>query len=137
MALSLLFSASEAPASLPTVLFVALRPSFSIRQAQSVQIFLHHSYTTKPAPFWKLYLVVEAPKGLPLSFPSLSFRPLPYAYLLHFLLRRLLSHTLGRVWLRHLSISFSIRMQCAPGHSFLRGNDVSNELTKQGNLSIH
>ena len=49
-ALFLFLSARAAPAFLPTALSVALRPLFSFRQAQYVQVFL-----LKPAPFCTLF----------------------------------------------------------------------------------
>ena len=113
-ALFLFSLARAALAYLPTAFSVALRPLFHFRQAQYVQVFL-----LKPAPFCTLF------SGLGSTNKS-AISPL-FSYYLTFVLSSYLKLCQE---LSSLS-SCSIRLQWVPGHSFLPGIDVADELARR------
>ena len=113
-------------AYLPTALCVALRPLFPFRQAQYAQVF-----PLKPAPFCSLFdglgSTNKPAPSLLLLFDSRSvlatLSSFPSSLLPQFL------------WQELSSLSFCcIRLQWVPGHSFLLGNDVADELVRRGAL---
>ena len=126
---ALFLLARAAPASLPTALYVALRPLFPFRQAQYAQAFL-----LKPVPFCTLYAGLGGSNKSATSLLLLSDSrsvlttlSSPPSFLL--------SQTLWQI-LQELSSSFScsIKLQCVPGHSFFPVNDTADELAKRGAL---
>ena len=124
--LFLFFLANAALASLPSALFVALRPLSSFRQAQYAQVF-----PLKPAPF------CTSVAGLGSTNKSATFHF--FSYYLTLVLSSppsfLLSQTLWQIWQELISLSFCfIRLQCVPGHLFLPGNDAADELARRGAL---
>ena len=124
-ALFLFLSEKAALASLPTARFVALRPPFSFRQAQFVQVFL-----LKPASFCKLFAVPAAPTNLPFLLPSplrLSLCPILCVF---FYLK--LSQRFGKNCL--LSPPLLSGYNGSPGDSFFMGNDAADELARRGML---
>ena len=118
-----------APAFLPTALSVALRPLFSFRQAQYVQVF-----SLKPKPFCTLFAGLGSTNKSAISLLLISdscsilttmFAPPSF----------LLSQTLWQIWQEPSSFSScSIRLLWVPRHSFLPGNDAADDLARQGAL---
>ena len=128
-ALLLFLLANTAPAYLPTALAVALRPLFSIQQAQYVQVF-----PLKPAPFSTLFADLGNTNKSATFLLLLS----DFRFILASLSSPpsfLLSQTVGQIWQELSSFSFcSIRLQWVPGHSFLPDDDTADELAKRGAL---
>ena len=124
-AVFLFLLAMAAPAFLPTALSVALRPLFPFRQAQYAQVF-----PLKPAPLCTLFA------GLGSTDKSAIF--LLFSSCLTLVLSSppffLLSQTLWQIWQELSSLSYSIRLQWVPGHSFLPGNDTADEFVRRGAL---
>ena len=130
-ALFLFLLTRAAPAFLPTALSVALRPLFPFQQAQFVQVF-----QLQPAPFCTLFADLGSTNKYAISLLFSSYLTLvlssPLCLLLHFFL---LSQTLWQIWQELFSLSSCfIRLQWVPRHSFLPGNDVADELARQGAL---
>ena len=116
-ALFLFLLAMAAPAYLPTALSAALKPLFPFRQAQYVQVSL-----VKPTPFCTLFAGLGSTNksAISLLLSTLVLSSPPF-----FFLRQSL-------WKELSSLSFcSIRLQGAPGHSFLPGNDAADELARR------
>ena len=125
-----------ARAYLPTALSVASRPLFPFQQAQYVQVF-----PLKPAPFCTLFAGLgstnksDSRPTSSLLFSCLTLAlssppcPSPPSFFL--------PQTLWQIQ-QELSCfsSCSIRLQWVPGHSFLPGNDVVDELARQGVLLV-
>ena len=71
-----------------------------------------------------------APTSLPLLYSYLTLALSSPPCLLSFLLPQ----TIGQIWQELSSLPCSIRLQWVPGHSFLLGNDLVNELARRGAL---
>ena len=124
--LFLFLLAKVAPTYFPTALSVALRPLFSFRQAQFVQVF-----PLKPAPFCMLFAGLGSTNKSAISLPFSNYPTLILSSPPSFLL----SQTLWQICQELSSLSScSIRLQWVPGHLFLPRNDVADELARWGSL---
>ena len=119
------FSAKAALVYLPTALSVALRPLFPFRQAQDAQVS-----PLKPAPFCTLFAGLGGTNKSAISLLFSSCLTLVLSSPPSFLI----SQTLWQIWQELSSLSYSIRLQWVPGHSFLPGNDTADELARRGAL---
>ena len=113
-------SGPTAQAHLTTAFSVALRPSFSFRQTQFVQVF-----PLKPATSFTLFAGLGSTNKSATTLLLIFALSLPLCLLLH-----LFFYLNLRQELSSLS-SCSIRLQWVPRHSFLPGNDAADELARQ------
>ena len=111
--------AKEALAYLPTgSLSVALRPPFSFKQAQYVQVF-----PLKPAPFGKLFADLGSTNKSATSHHLSSYLTLALSSAPSFFLPQ----SLWQIWHELFSVSYCfIWLQWVPRHSFLPGNDAAD-----------
>ena len=129
MALFLFLLAKAALAYLPTALSLALKPLFPFQQAWYAQII-----PLKPTPFCKLFAGFDSTNKSDISLLLLSDScsvlvslSSPPCFLLH--------QSLWQIWQELSSLSsWFIRLQWVPRHSFLPGNNVADELTRQRKL---
>ena len=109
---------------------MTLRPLFPFQQAQCVQVSL-----LKPAPFCKLFAGLGSTNkyatSLLFSFYLTFALSLPSCLLLHLSFHL----NLWQIWQELSSLSsYFIRLQWAPGHSFLMGDDAVDEPARRGAL---
>ena len=100
-------------------------PLFPFRQAQYAQVF-----RLKPAPFCTLFAGLGGTNKSAISLLFSSCLTLVLSSPPSFLI----SQTLWQIWQELSSLSYSIRLQWVPGHSFLPGNDTADELARRGAL---
>ena len=119
-------------AYLPTALSVALRPLFPFRQAQYAQVF-----PLKPAPFCTLFAGLGSTNKSAISLLFCYYLTLilfsPPCPLLHLSSYLKLCGRSGRNCLLSPPV-LTIRLQWVPGHLFLPGNNVADELARRGVL---
>ena len=101
---------------------MALRPSFP---------FLQEVFPLKPVPFCTLFaglgIINKFATSLLFSYLTLV---LPYPPFF------LLPQSFWQILQELFSLSCSIKLQWLPGHSFLPGNDASDELARRGTLLV-
>ena len=118
----------SSPAFLPTALSMALRPPFPFRQAQYAQVF-----PLNPAPFCTLFAGLGSTNKSSTSLLLLTDCRFVFATLFSppsFLL----SQTLWQIWQELFFLPCCNRLQWFPGHSFLPGNNSTDELARRGAL---
>ena len=118
-----------APAFLPTALSVALRPLSSFWQAHYAQVF-----PLKPAPFCTLFAALGTTNKSAIFSSLLLSDSCSVLATLSSPPSFLLSQTLWQIWQELSSLSYSIRLQWVPRHSFLPGNNAAAELARWGAL---
>ena len=130
-ALLLFLLAKAALAYLPTALSVALRLAFPFQQAQYVQVSL-----LKLTQFCTLFAGLSSTNKSATSLLLLSYSCSVMA-ILSSVSFFLLPQFLWQIW-QELSFSSScpIRLQWVPGHSFLPGNNLADELVRRGTLLV-
>ena len=114
-ALFLFLLVRAAPAFLPTVLSVALRPLFSFQQAQYAQVF-----PLKPAPFCTLFAGLGSTNKSAISLLFSYYDSRSVLATMSSPPSFLLSQTLRQTWQELSSLSCSIRLQWAPDTHFYR-----------------
>ena len=131
MALFLFLLVKMAPASLPNVYFVALRPPVPFRQTQFAQVF-----PLKLASFCKLSANLGRTNGSAISLLLLSDSRYAFA-ILSLSPSLFLPQILWQIWQELYSLSsFVVRLQCVPKHSFLPEHDAPYKLTRRGALLV-